>query len=112
MQRLQRVPAGGVYTSPARLCVDAAGELVDCDDTRAARLLVAEGGELSLAEAERYGLIAIDDNARLYVEGRRVYVISEPAPEPEPEAPAPGAPKRRRGAADKAATGCEDKGSE
>jgi len=46
-----------MYTSPARICVSADGELCDETDPRAVRLLVAEGGQIPASEAAKYGLI-------------------------------------------------------
>ena len=46
------------YTADKRICVDADGQVVDCDSQAAARLLVGQGGTLTDAEAERYGLKA------------------------------------------------------
>lgn len=70
---LKRPATGAMYVSPARICVTADGALVDEDDQRAVRLLVAAGGELPVEEARRYGLV-------------------EDAPEPEEETPDPDAP--------------------
>lgn len=44
------------YTADRRICVDAAGNVVDCESDQAARLLVGQGGTLTDAEAEKYGL--------------------------------------------------------
>lgn len=44
------------YTADKRICVDAAGKVVDCESEQAARLLVGQGGTLTDAQAERYGL--------------------------------------------------------
>jgi hypothetical protein len=89
IRELRRPPEGGAYVSPLRLCLDAAGSLVDCADPAAVTLLVAEGGELPLPDAERYGLIGQERE----------------------DGPTPEAPKRRRAPSDKAAPGGEDKGS-
>ena len=55
---LRREAAGAMWVSPARVCLTAEGGLVDCEDTRAVKLLVGEGGSLPVTEAERYGLVA------------------------------------------------------
>lgn len=55
---LQREPEGAFYVAPERLCVTADGEVTDQDDPLAVRLLVGKGGQLPIAEARRYGLIA------------------------------------------------------
>lgn len=47
---------GRMYTSDKRIYVDDADNIVNEDDPKAARLLVAEGGTLSEEEATRYGL--------------------------------------------------------
>ena len=69
---LRREPDGAMYTSPARICVTADGELCEETDSNAVRLLVAEGGQIPAAEAAKYGLIA---------------GAEQPMPQPE-EAPA------------------------
>lgn len=55
---LQRgAPKGSTYTSPERLYLDKDGNVVSGDDPNKVSLLVAEGGEISEAEARKYGLI-------------------------------------------------------
>lgn len=61
IDELRRPAAGGMWVSPARLCVSAAGEVVACDSPAAVRLLVGEGGSIPVAEAERYGLVGMAD---------------------------------------------------
>jgi hypothetical protein len=58
IEALRQQRAGAAYQSPARICLTAAGELVDCSDPAAATLLVGEGGEIPWEVAERYGLVA------------------------------------------------------
>lgn len=65
IEALRQQRAGAAYQSPARICLTADGELVDCSDPRAATLLVGEGCELPWDVAERYGLVAGGDDAPL-----------------------------------------------
>ncbi len=55
---LRKQKHGAMYTSPKRLCATADGELCECDDPAAVKLLVGEGCEIPNAEAAKYGLIA------------------------------------------------------
>ena len=55
---LRRQAQGLHWISPARLCVSADDEVVECTDPKARKLLVGEGGTLPLAVAERYGLVS------------------------------------------------------
>lgn len=57
IEELRRPPSGAMYVSPARICVTADDEICDENDTRAVRLLVAEGGEIPATEAAKYGMI-------------------------------------------------------
>ena len=82
---LRRPAAGAMWTSPARLCVTADGELCDELDPRAVRLLVSKGGQLPVAEAARYGLVGDEF---------------------------PEAPKERKAPANKARKGITDKAGE
>lgn len=45
-----------MYTSPERLYLNAAGQVVKADDPSRLTLLVAAGGSIPLAVAQRYGL--------------------------------------------------------
>lgn len=45
------------YVSDKRLCLDAAGKVVDCDSIEARELLVGEGGEMPEERARELGLI-------------------------------------------------------
>lgn len=49
-----------VYTSPRRLYLTADGKVVGHDSPDKQTLLVAEGGTLPLADAERYGLVTVE----------------------------------------------------
>lgn len=46
-----------MYTSDKRRCLDAAGNVVDCESTEARELLVGAGGELPEDRARELGLI-------------------------------------------------------
>ena len=46
----------GKLISDERLYLNAKGEIVKADDPKATSLLVGEGGEVSEADAEKYGL--------------------------------------------------------
>lgn len=60
IETLRKQRAGAAYRSSRRICLTDDGELVDCGDPAAARLLVGEGGEIPWDLAERYGLVADD----------------------------------------------------
>lgn len=85
---LRKAASGSDYVSDHRICVSADGELVECTDPSAVRLLVGEGGSIPRAEAERYGLIADEPLAD--------------EPPAEPKARGPLADKARRDTGDKA----------
>lgn len=57
LERLRKAPEGGEYVSDVRICITDDGEIVACDDPRAARLLVGEGSTIPAPEAAKYGLI-------------------------------------------------------
>lgn len=76
-----------MYTSDKRVCLDASGNVVDCDSEAAATLLVGQGGQLSDEDARKYGLVA----------------DQEPAADQEPDA------KAQAPAANKARTPAENK---
>jgi hypothetical protein len=58
IEELRKPRDGAMYVSPERLCLTADGELCSEDDPKAVKLLVGKGGEISTAEATKYGLIA------------------------------------------------------
>lgn len=58
IEELRKAQDGAMYTSPKRLCATADGELCECDDPEAVKLVVGEGCEIPNAEAAKYGLIA------------------------------------------------------
>lgn len=65
------------HISDKRLCLDESGErAVDCEDPAARSLLVGEGGELSDADAKKYGLTKaressdVDNKARPQAENK------------------------------------------
>lgn len=47
-----------MFVSDKRICLDVNRKVVDCNSPEAATLLIAEGGRMSNAEAEKYGLLA------------------------------------------------------
>lgn len=51
------------YISDKRLCLDAAGKVVDCDAIEARELLIGEGGEMTDEQAAKYGLTKARDQA-------------------------------------------------
>lgn len=57
IEELRKPVDGAMYRSPQRLYVTAEGRLCNGDDPEAANLLVGEGGEISNAEAAKYGLL-------------------------------------------------------
>lgn len=57
INRLRKSPENGEYVSDMRICITEDGEIVACDDPRAARLLVGEGSTIPAPDAARYGLI-------------------------------------------------------
>jgi len=50
--------ASNIWTADRRLYLDKDGKVVEANDPSRATLLIAAGGNMSLADAERYGLIA------------------------------------------------------
>ncbi len=71
---LRKQRHGAMYTSPQRLCATADGELCECDDVAAVKLVVGEGCEISNAEAAKYGLIA---GAEPEAEGLEANTVAE-----------------------------------
>lgn len=51
--------ASNIWTSDRRLYLDKDGKVVEADDTTKQSLLVAAGGTIPLADAQRYGLITV-----------------------------------------------------
>lgn len=51
--------ASNMWTADRRLYLDKDGKVVEADDPSRASLLVAQGGTIPLADAERYGLIKV-----------------------------------------------------
>lgn len=51
--------ASNMWTSDRRLYLNAEGEAVEADDPTRIKLLVAAGGSIPLADAERYGLVTV-----------------------------------------------------
>lgn len=75
-----RQPANGAFwTSPERLCVTADGRVTDQDDPEAVSLLVAKGGQLPIATARRYGLVAEpgETKERKGVEGKPLHKMNK-----------------------------------
>lgn len=52
--------ASNLWTADRRLYLDQSGKVVEADDPTRVTLLVAEGGTIPLADAERYGLVAVE----------------------------------------------------
>lgn len=95
IDELRRPPDGAFYTSPARICVTAAGALVECTDPKAARLLVGEGGQIPVDEARLHGLIeepAAKERRGAENKGRKP-VEDKAAPTAEAKLPSPAEPK-------------------
>lgn len=51
--------ASNMWTSDRRLYLNAEGKAVEADDPTRIKLLVAAGGSIPLADAERYGLVTV-----------------------------------------------------
>ena len=51
--------ASNLWTSDRRLYLDKDGKVVEADDPTRQSLLVAAGGTIPLADAERYGLVTV-----------------------------------------------------
>lgn len=51
--------ASNLWTSDRRLYLDKAGKAVEADDPSRVSLLVAAGGTIPLADAEKYGLVTV-----------------------------------------------------
>lgn len=51
--------ADNMYTADRRLYQDADGNVVEADDPKRVKLLVGVGGQIPLADAERYGLVEV-----------------------------------------------------
>lgn len=51
--------AESTWTADRRLYLDKDGKVVEADDPNRASLLVAEGGQLPLADAKRLGLVEV-----------------------------------------------------
>lgn len=51
--------ATNLWTSDRRIYLDADGKAVEADDPTRQRLLVAQGGTIPLADAERLGLVEV-----------------------------------------------------
>lgn len=51
--------AANMWTSNRRLYLDKDGKVVEADDPTRQSLLVAAGGSIPLADAERYGLVTV-----------------------------------------------------
>lgn len=60
----------GKYTSDERLYLTAKGEVVKEGDPKATSLLVGAGGQVSAADAEKYGLLAEAPKAEAEVEAK------------------------------------------
>lgn len=82
---IQRPATGALWTSPERLFVTASGEVCTAKDPRRVSLLIAEGGQMLLADAERWGLPA------RYAEPEAV-AIEAVEPEPSPIVDVPPVP--------------------
>jgi len=94
---LIRSPAQGAnWVSPARVCLTADGALVSCEDSRAVKLLVGEGGSLPVAEAERYGLVAHRDVAASTADGPEATPDQKAQEPPEDKQIVPPENKRTR----------------
>jgi hypothetical protein len=52
--------ASNMWTADRRLYLDQDGKVVEADDPNRASLLVAQGGSIPLADAERYGLVTVE----------------------------------------------------
>lgn len=61
---------GSLYTSDRRLYTDAEGNVVEQDDPKRQRLLVAEGGTLTTEQAKKAGLLN-DDGTPKKVEAKK-----------------------------------------
>lgn len=57
--------ASNMWTSERRLYLDQDGNVVEADDPKRASLLVGQGGQLPLADAERYGLLEKAEQAEV-----------------------------------------------
>ena len=55
--------SNAAFVSSKRLYLTATDEVVEDGDSRAAQLLVAAGGEVSVEDAERYNIIELAENA-------------------------------------------------
>lgn len=51
--------ASNLWTSDRRLYLDKDGKVVEADDPTRQSLLVAQGGTIPLADAEKYGLVTV-----------------------------------------------------
>lgn len=51
--------ASNLWTADRRLYLDKDGKVVEADDPTRQSLLVATGGTIPLADAERYGLVTV-----------------------------------------------------
>lgn len=51
--------ASNLWTADRRLYLDKDGKVVEADDPTRQSLLVAVGGTIPLADAERYGLVTV-----------------------------------------------------
>lgn len=51
--------ASNMWTADRRLYLNAEGQAVEADDPTRIKLLVAAGGSIPMADAERYGLITV-----------------------------------------------------
>lgn len=66
-----------VWIADRRLCLTSdKSEVVEANDSRAAYLLVGEGGEVLASEAEKYGLLLVDG---------KLLTFAQRAPAHEPE---------------------------
>ena len=80
IEDLRKQRRGAMYTSPQRLCATADGELCECDDPEAVKLVVGEGCEIPNAEAAKYGLIAgaeAETAERAEAEGLEASTVAE-----------------------------------
>jgi hypothetical protein len=102
IEELRKPRDGAMYVSPERLCLTADGELCSEDDPKAVKLLVGKGGEISTADATKYGLIADSEPQAAATPVEAPEATEEPseaetlASEPEEETAAAEKRSRRR----------------